>query len=383
MSKRSFLENLKERRVIRTTLLYVALLWVVLQAADLLANADIISEQLVRWIILLGAIGLPVAILASWFFESPWNERRWTAIAGDLFIIIAITGTAALFTWQHWFTSFTRPTIAVLRIEATDLRPDSDNLGRHVALRLRTALATRPEIRVIETSSSFSDRLEGMSLAEKATLLGADFVLSGTTAQLDSRVRLNVQVFADDGQIVHGATLEERLLDQAQLQNRVLAELWPQLPLPADGLDDVRKIIGDCTYPDNRDALYAIAAVDSGDTTLDLADFVARFDDSGMLQLARAKLIFRDIASAPAPQRPVMQQVAMQYLANAQRLCPFAPDWELMRLLNTQEFIGDELLHQYPNAAALHNRAAAQSSEPQHANALLNEARLLDPLGDW
>ena len=76
MSNRSFWDNLKERRVIRTTLLYVALLWVVLQAADLFADAGLISEQLVRWVILIGAAGLPVAIVASWFFEAPWKERR-------------------------------------------------------------------------------------------------------------------------------------------------------------------------------------------------------------------------------------------------------------------------------------------------------------------
>ena len=78
-----------------------------------------------------------------------------------------------------------------------------------------------------------------------------------------------------------------------------------------------------------------------------------------------------------------MQQVAMQYLANAQRLCPLAPDWELLRLLNTQESISDELLHQFPNSAALFRRASLQNSEPDRAKALLNEARMLDPLGDW
>ena len=53
-----FLTELRKRRVIRAALIYVALLWIALQAADLLAGAGMIPEQLVRWLILLGVIGL-------------------------------------------------------------------------------------------------------------------------------------------------------------------------------------------------------------------------------------------------------------------------------------------------------------------------------------
>ena len=125
----------------------------------------------------------------------------------------AIGLAAALFAWQQWFTSFTRPTIAVLAIEATDLQPESDDLAAHLALRLRTALATRPEVRVIELASSQHASLEGLSIAEKIRRLGADYALTGTVAQAGSRIRLNVQLFGNDGQLAHGESFEDRLLD--------------------------------------------------------------------------------------------------------------------------------------------------------------------------
>jgi hypothetical protein len=54
-----------------------------------------------------------------------------------------------------------------------------------------------------------------------------------------------------------------------------------------------------------------------------------------------------------------------------------------VRLLNTREIVSDEILSRHPNSAALYRRAGEQNSEPQRASAFLDEARLLDPLGDW
>lgn len=379
----TFFAQLKKRRVIRATLIYVALLWAVLQAADLLANADLISEQLVRWLILLGVAGLPITMLASWFFETPWRQRKWIAVAGDLAIIVAITLAAALFAWQQWFTAFTRPTVAVLRIEATDTREDSEDLAIHLGLRFRTALATLPELRVIELSSSQHAQLERQSTTDRATLLGADLLLSGTVAQSGSQIRLNIQLFSSDGTLIHGETYEDRLLDQAQIQNRVLNDLWPNLPLPESGLAETRNLIAQCEYPDDGGALLAIAAVDNGVNDVDLDDYLESFPDSGMLQLANSRRLFSELVDAAAVRKPILQPVAMQSLAKARQLCPGMPDAELLRLKHTRETVDDSILLRHPSAALLYRRASEQSSEPQRADAFLSEARLLDPFGDW
>ena len=384
MNRKSLLEQLKKRRVIRATLIYIALLWVALQAADLLAGAEMLSEQLVRWLILVGVAGLPVTVLASWFLESPWKERRWTAVVGDLIIIIAIMVAAALFAWQQWFTSFTRPTMAVLKIEATDTREESEDLAAHLARRFRTALATRPELRVIELSSSLHAELAGQPLSVKAATLGADYLLAGTVAQNDSEVRLNIQLYSADGSLLHSETFEDSLLDQAQLQNRVFAIFWPYLPLPDNGLAAVRNLVASCKYPNDRDAVLAIAAVDNGDETIDLAPFIAGFEDAGMLQLAQSRLLFDHLTRVPAARRPVLQPIAMQHLAAAELLCPELPDVGRLRFRHTLDGRGDEtLLLRYPSSAELYREAANQNSEAHRANAFAEEARRLDPLGDW
>jgi TolB-like protein len=382
LNDKSLFQQLRERHVIRTALIYVALLWAVLQVADLLAEAGFIDEQLVRWLILLGVGGLPLTLLASWFLETPWKQRQWIAVIGDLVIIVAVGIAAALFAWQQWFTSFTRPTVAVLGIEATDLRPDSADLAAHLGLRLRTALATRSELRVIELSSSRHPDLDDLAIADKAAALDADYLLTGTVAQAESRVRLNVQLYGRDGELLHGESYADRLLDQAQLQNRVLADLWPLLPLPDDALPEVRRRVGDCRYPDDRDALLAVIAVDNSQDAKPEA-FLEAHGESGMLQLAQARTLFSRLPKLPPTQRPVTQRIAMQHLANLEELCPLTPDAALLRVANTREPVSDRLLHEHPNSAELLRRAARHSGDPGRTQALLNEAKRLDPLGSW
>jgi hypothetical protein len=102
-----------------------------------------------------------------------------------------------------------------------------------------------------------------------------------------------------------------------------------------------------------------------------------------MLQLAQARTLFSRLPKLPPTQRPVTQRIAMQHLANLEELCPLTPDAALLRVANTREPVSDRLLHEHPNSAELLRRASSQGDEPERAQALLNEAKRLDPLGSW
>ena len=136
-----FYRQLKQRRVIRTGIVYAALVWGALQVADLLAEAGFIQERLVQWLIFTALVGFPLALILSWFYETPWRERKGLSVLGDIAIIIAIAVGVFLLAWQQFFTSFTRPTLAILALEATDTRADTPALGQHISENLRTALA--------------------------------------------------------------------------------------------------------------------------------------------------------------------------------------------------------------------------------------------------
>ena len=380
-----FFRELKDRRVIRATLIYVALLWAALQAADLFAGAGIIGVGTVRWLILIGALGLPVVVLASWFYEAPWRERRWTNIAGDVVVILAIGIAAALFAWQQWFSSFSRPTLSVLVIEATDTSEDSVRIADHLARRFRMLLATRPELRVTANESSFHDSLSSMTLQQRARSLGSDMLLTGTLNRSDGAMRLSLQLFSRTGELIWNDRFEDRLVDQAQLQTEVLAALADELPVGADTFDATREIVTHCDYPADEASILALARAPDGDAS-ELAPYIAQNDEAGLLYIEQSKAYFRQRDKAAMTRRPVLQQLAMQSLVMAEDACPRHPYVEKLQLINTGAIQQDgaALLARHPNDAALYLAVAGELSvagDHKGTRALVNEALALDPLG--
>ncbi len=124
-----FFQQLSKRRVIRAGVLYAAGLWLILQVADLLAQAGMVSDDFVRWMILLGLIFFPVTLALTWFFEHPWHERPWLAMAGDIAMLLIISLAAGLLAHEQWTKSFTLPVVAVLNLEPTDAQPGTGNLA--------------------------------------------------------------------------------------------------------------------------------------------------------------------------------------------------------------------------------------------------------------
>ncbi len=385
-------EQLKDRRVIRAALVYVALFWLLMQVADLLAEAEILSQESVRWLILLSLVGFPIVLILSWFYEGSWHGRRWPAVLGDAAIILAIAAGAFLLAWQHWFTSFTRPILAVIRIEVTDTREDTADLADHLATRFRLLLATRPEIRVIETESSLHADLSNLPVVEKAAALHADLLLGGTINQSDSDIRLNLQLFSADGELIWSERFQDRLIDQSQLQNRVLRELWPYLPLPDQALDDIQNIVMGCKYPADRKSILAIARIgrsgphDPVELTSELTLLIEQQSDSGLLHLARAKIYFRLLSVAPPARKSVLQRLAIQDLDRADAHCPGYPEIALAKIYNTLQleqsnFRTEEYLSRFPNEAHLHlllARRAHKSGDNATAKILAKDAFVLN-----
>ena len=365
-------KQLQKRRVIRTAVIYVALLWAVLQAADLFADADILSEATVRLVIAVGVIGLPVVIMGSWFLESPFKGRRWLSILGDVSVILAIAVAAGLFAWQQWFTSFTRPIVAVLPIEATDTREDTQQLADHLVERFRMLLASRAELRVIELRSSRHARLDGDSIASKASVLNADFLIAGTLSRGGESLRLTVQLLDREGETLWSEVFSERLVDLSQLQSTAVAELATRLPLPGNTAGDLHQIIDSCDYPADSDAILAMSS------SADLTEHLVANADSGLLYLAQAMRLFESTQAAPTTRKSVLQSLAMQSLGAAEQQCPDLAAIELLKIKNTRQAIADRsLLARFPNEAELYRRAAATFRED--ARALFAEALALDP----
>jgi TolB-like protein len=390
----SVYKQLKERRVIRSSVLYLALFWGLVEVADLLAGAEMISEDVVRWLLLGGVVGFPLTLVLSWFFESPWKKRSWFSVLGDVSVIIAIAVGAFLFARDQFLTSFTRPVVAIIRIEPTDTRSDTVDLATHLTKRFRMLLATRPEIRVIELASSQSPLLSDLPVIGKAAALGADFLIGGTVNQGNGELRLNIQLFSANGELLWSERFSDRLLDQAQLQNRVLSEMWPALPMSEKALEDIRELVVQCEYPASIEAIRVIAATEDGvrDELLSslptLSALIGENQDNGLLHYARAKAYFHALESAAPTSKPVLQNMAMKDLDQAVSYCSGHPGIAALRLYNTLQLQTENLSHtpylsQFPNESSLRYKLATiykNSGNMESARQFAFEAWSLNPL---
>jgi len=303
-------------------------------------------------------------------------------------VIAALLLAAALFAWQQWFVAFTRPTIAVLPIEATDTRVETRDLADHLTRQLRLLLASQPELRVIELDSSMHASLGGLSVSEQAAALGAEFVLAGTLSARGQNLRWSLQLFAGEGELTWSDGFEGPLLYQEQLQGWVLDALWPQLPLKPEALDETREVLASCGYPADAVAILTLARVGRrGGDSATLAMVAASHEDAGLLHIAKARFYFDQIKALPPTQKTVIQSLAMQSLELASRTCAEFPEIELLRLVNTRELRQENTagyIARHPNAVVLYLALAElheAAGKSRRVKALAREAMLLDPLG--
>ncbi|MDX1507553.1 MAG: hypothetical protein R3358_04685 [Woeseiaceae bacterium] len=354
MQPRAILEQLSQRRVIRAAAVHVAVSWVAVQVADVLASNGIVPGSWVTVLIILAIVGFPVTIVASWFLESPWQHRKASAVAGDVAIIAAIVSAAIVIGIRILVPP--RPVVAVTAIEATDLREATAVLADDLARQIRTLLASRIEFKVLESSSSLHPALADRSLAEKAGLLGAEYVVTGTLSQGES-LRLNLQVFDDDGDLVGSETIEDSPEDLATVRRNAVAAAAGLLGLDETSIDELEELALTCTDP-------------------------AGFD-----HIANARRQFRELPKLPKPEQPVAQSLAMQSLADAEAVCAGYPEIELLRLQHTRTFRNEGLeaakyFERHASASSLYyeyRKAYIEIADMDTAEELVAEAVLLDP----
>ena len=64
-----FLEELKRRKVVRVGVVYLAVVWAVVQVADVVVPALGLSETILTVVVVLAILGFPVALALAWAFE--------------------------------------------------------------------------------------------------------------------------------------------------------------------------------------------------------------------------------------------------------------------------------------------------------------------------
>jgi len=212
-----FFREMRRRKVIRAGITYIVSGWLLIQIADVLLDAFDASETILQTLITIVAVGLPFALVFSWFFDvSTHGIQRTAAVPADdaptrvfdrrsSFVIIAILSASLLLSLYGNFRKADAPQELVSILVA-----DFDNQSGNalftgvledfllVGLEVAPFVSAYPRKDAVELAASLTgSAADALSLdAETASLValreGVDVVIGGTVSRGSDGITVTV-----------------------------------------------------------------------------------------------------------------------------------------------------------------------------------------------
>ena len=255
---RQLLNRVKEHHVSRVALLYIGVCWLILEPVHVVFHMLAVPEWINRLVIILMALGFPVAVLAAWIYATPAsglqgealhasrsllhrrNRRLNRAIASVAAIMVAYSLLYHFWLGKHITDPISEEarvsgdaqpvagapvpqrSIAVLPFVDMSQAKDQQYLADGIAEELLNLLAKIPELRVAARTSSFAfkDKPEDMTMIAKD--LHVAHVLEGSVRKAGDQVRITAQLIrADSGYHLWSETYDRKLDDIFKMQDQI------------------------------------------------------------------------------------------------------------------------------------------------------------------
>ena len=266
--KPSFFAEMKRRNVYKVAIAYAVVGWLLVQVATQVFPFLEIPNWIVRLVIVLIAIGFPIALVIAWAFESTPEGIKRTAVAdaareyshGKAWICVVIVGallsiglfflgryTAGNATPRHdassarteAATATPQKSIAVLPLLNESGDPGDEYFSDGLSEELIAALGQIRDLKVIGRSSSFrfKDRKEeSKTIGEK---LGVSTLLEGTVRKQGNKVRIVAELInAADGTELWSRIFDRELKDIFAVQTEIAQAVAASLELTLLGNKD-------------------------------------------------------------------------------------------------------------------------------------------------
>jgi len=244
----SFFEELRQRKVVRVAAAYLVVAWVAIQAASIALPAFDAPAWTLRVVILLFALGFPLALLLTWALElTPDGVKLATSKVGNKrMVTIAVALIALAFAWyfvgqpalQRIAPSIPERSIAVLPFVNMSGDRANDYFSDGLAETTLDMLAQVKDLKVIARTSSFAFKGRNEDMRVIGRELGAAHLLEGSVQQAGGTVRITVQLIrAMDGSHLWSRQYDRPLADVFKIQDEVASEVVRalQVSLPASG----------------------------------------------------------------------------------------------------------------------------------------------------
>ena len=234
----SIVRELKRRNVFRMAVLYLVAAWLIMQVTEVLVSLVHLPPWIGPAIIWLLAIGFPIALVFSWFYEltpegisldknvDPEKAVAHVTSRRLNFIVVSLLCAAViLFAYDKWWIGGPpEKSIAVLPFMNMGGDPEQDYFSDGISEELLNALARNRGLQVVARSSSFQFKGENRDVIDVGQRLNVAHVLEGSIRKTGSQIRITAQLIdARNGFHVWSETYERELEDIFELQEEVAA----------------------------------------------------------------------------------------------------------------------------------------------------------------
>ena len=220
MNFANFFAELKRRNVYKVAVAYAVVGWLIAQISTQIFPFLEIPNWVVRLIIVLIAIGFPIALVIAWAFEATPEGIKRTEVADTMpavagqkkhaWIYVVIVGAAisvALFFLGRYTAqsreggrppatagSLPQKSIAVLPFDNLSRDPDNAFFAEGVQDEILTRLAKVADLKVIARTSTQKFKSAPADLRDVAKQLDVTNILEGSVQKVNDQVRVNVQL---------------------------------------------------------------------------------------------------------------------------------------------------------------------------------------------
>jgi TolB-like protein/cytochrome c-type biogenesis protein CcmH/NrfG len=245
VNSNEFFGELKRRNVYKVGVAYAVVGWLLIQVATQVFPFLEIPNWAIRLVILMTALGFPVALIIAWAFElTPAGLKRTESAdaarqrsRGRVWIVVVVV-TAALSLGLFFLgrytagrgTTFAEKSIAVLPLVNTSGDPANEYFSDGLSEELIAVLAKIPDLKVIGRSSSFLFKGKSDDVKTIGEKLGVANLIEGSVRKQGDRVRIVAELInSADGRSLWSDTYDRDLKDVFAVQAEIAKAVAEQM----------------------------------------------------------------------------------------------------------------------------------------------------------
>jgi len=241
MSK--FLNELKRRNVIKSTIAYLVVAWVLLQVFTVLLPILSAPDWILKGLTLLLAIGLPIWIIVSWIYDltpqgiektsdvskndlsrHATNKRLNAFIIASLSIAVVVMGLKM----SNIFGPSTdgKYSIAVMPFVNVSNDIEQEYFSDGISEEIINMLSQVPGLKVMARTSSFSFKGKNQDAKSIGEQLEVSHILEGSVRRSGNKLRITAQLInIFDGSQMFSEQFDREVADVFDIQDEISEEI--------------------------------------------------------------------------------------------------------------------------------------------------------------